>query len=92
MMLEVWPNWCGLVGIEKSGQERGKSEDPLDTRREIPARVHAPRHRESGPEFDQRIRLAVPGQQFRNQVGELLGDKHPLVGVIAPLLSIHEQV
>ncbi|MBN8977069.1 MAG: IS110 family transposase [Rhizobiales bacterium] len=32
------------------------------------------------------------GQQFRNQVGELLGDNHPLFSVISPLLSIHEHV
>jgi transposase len=32
------------------------------------------------------------GQQFRNQVGELLGDNHPLLGVISPLLVIHENV
>jgi transposase len=32
------------------------------------------------------------GQQFRNQVSELLGDNHPLLSVISPLLSIHEHV
>jgi transposase len=32
------------------------------------------------------------GLQFRNQVRELLGEDHQLLGVIAPLLSIHEHV
>jgi transposase len=32
------------------------------------------------------------GLQFRNQVSELLGDDHPLLSVISPLLSIHEHV
>lgn len=32
------------------------------------------------------------GLQFRNQVDELLGEDHQLLGVIAPLLSIHEQI
>jgi transposase len=32
------------------------------------------------------------GQQFRNQVSELLGEDHQLFGVIAPLLSIHEHI
>lgn len=32
------------------------------------------------------------GQQFRNQVGELIGKDHQLVSVIAPLLSLHEQI
>src|SRR3954470_20833689 len=32
------------------------------------------------------------GKQFRNQVCELLGKDHQLLGVIAPLLSIHEQI
>ena len=32
------------------------------------------------------------GQQFRNQVSELLGEDHPLLSVIAPLLSIHEHI
>jgi transposase len=32
------------------------------------------------------------GLQFRNQVCELLGEDHQLVGVVVPLLSIHEQV
>jgi hypothetical protein len=32
------------------------------------------------------------GLQFRNQVCELLGEDHQLLGVIAPLLSIHEQI
>ena len=32
------------------------------------------------------------GLQFRNQVCELLGEDHQLIGVIAPLLSIHEQI
>ncbi|VIO69858.1 hypothetical protein CI41S_21050 [Bradyrhizobium ivorense] len=32
------------------------------------------------------------GQQFRNQVGELLSEDHQLLSVIAPLLSIHEHI
>lgn len=32
------------------------------------------------------------GLQFRKQVRELLGEDHQLLGVIAPLLSIHEQI
>jgi transposase len=32
------------------------------------------------------------GLQFRNQIHELLGDDHPLLSVIARLLSIHENV
>ena len=32
------------------------------------------------------------GLQFRNQVCELLGEDHQLLGVIAPLQSIHEQI
>jgi len=32
------------------------------------------------------------GQQFRNQVSELLGVDHLLLSVISPLLSIHENV
>jgi len=32
------------------------------------------------------------GLQFRNQVCELLGEDHQLLSVIAPLLSIHEQI
>jgi len=32
------------------------------------------------------------GLQFRNQVSELLGHDHQLIGVIAPLLSIHEHI
>jgi transposase len=32
------------------------------------------------------------GQQFRNQVGELLGEGHQLLNVIEPLLSIHEHI
>src|SRR6476619_7431271 len=32
------------------------------------------------------------GKQFRNQVSELLGEDHQLLGVIAPLLSIHEHI
>ena len=32
------------------------------------------------------------GLQFRNQVRKLLGEDHQLLSVIAPLLSIHEQV
>jgi transposase len=32
------------------------------------------------------------GQQFRNQVSELLGEDHQLFSVIAPLLSIHEHI
>jgi transposase len=32
------------------------------------------------------------GQQFRNQVGELLGEDHQLLNVIEPLLSIHEHI
>ena len=31
-------------------------------------------------------------KQFRNQVSELLGEDHQLLGVIAPLLSIHEHI
>jgi transposase len=32
------------------------------------------------------------GQQFRNQVSELLGDNYPLLSVISPLVWIHEHV
>jgi transposase len=32
------------------------------------------------------------GQQFRKKVSELLGQDHQLLGVIAPLLSIHEHI
>jgi transposase len=32
------------------------------------------------------------GKQFRNQVDELLGEDHQLLGVIAPLLLIHEHI
>lgn len=32
------------------------------------------------------------GLQFRNQVCQLFGKDHQLLGVIAPLLSIHEQI
>lgn len=33
------------------------------------------------------------GQQFRNQVGQLLGKEyHQLLSVIVPLLSIHEHI
>jgi transposase len=32
------------------------------------------------------------GQQFRNQVVELLGEDHQLFSVIAPLLSIHDHI
>jgi transposase len=32
------------------------------------------------------------GLPFRKQVGQLLGDDHPLGGVVAPLLLIHEHV
>lgn len=32
------------------------------------------------------------GQQFRNQVNELLGNDHQLLSVTAPLLSIHEHI
>jgi hypothetical protein len=32
------------------------------------------------------------GKQFRNQVSKLLGEDHQLLGVIAPLLSIHEHI
>ncbi|MEY9595590.1 transposase [Bradyrhizobium japonicum] len=32
------------------------------------------------------------GQQFRNLVSELLGDNHPLLSVISPLLLIHEHI
>ena len=32
------------------------------------------------------------GQQFRNQVSELLGADHLLLNVISPLLSIHENI
>lgn len=32
------------------------------------------------------------GKQFRNQVSELLGGDHQLLGMIAPLLSIHEHI
>ncbi|MHC2778916.1 transposase [Bradyrhizobium liaoningense] len=32
------------------------------------------------------------GKQFRIQVSELLGEDHQLLGVIAPLLSIHEHI
>ncbi|WP_271553612.1 IS110 family transposase [Bradyrhizobium sp. CCBAU 45394] len=32
------------------------------------------------------------GQQFRNQVSELLDDSHPLLCVISPLLLIHEHI
>lgn len=32
------------------------------------------------------------GQQFRNQVGELLGEDHQLLNVVEPLLSIHEHI
>jgi transposase len=32
------------------------------------------------------------GQQFRNQVSELLGVDHLLLSVISPLLSIHENI
>ncbi|WP_375784863.1 hypothetical protein ACE10Z_35185 [Bradyrhizobium sp. Pha-3] len=32
------------------------------------------------------------GLQFGNQVSEPLGDDHPLLSVISPLLSIHENV
>lgn len=32
------------------------------------------------------------GQQFRNQIGELLGEDHQLLNVIEPLLSIHEHI
>jgi transposase len=32
------------------------------------------------------------GLQFRNQVSELLGDSHPLLSAISPLLLIHEHI
>ena len=32
------------------------------------------------------------GQQFRNQVNELLDDNHPFLSVISPLLLIPEHV
>jgi transposase len=32
------------------------------------------------------------GLQFRNQVSELLGNDHPLLSVISPLLLIHEHI
>ncbi len=32
------------------------------------------------------------GHQFRNHVSELLGDSHPLLSVISPLLLIHEHI
>lgn len=96
MMLEVWPNWCGLAGIEKSKSRARKSEDPRDTRSEISARGHSSRYREHQvrsliKEYGLLFPRAI-GLQFRNQVCELLGEHHPLLGVIAPLLSIHEQI
>jgi hypothetical protein len=75
MMLEVWPNWCGLAGIESQSQERGKLEDPRVTRREISVRGHS-----IGNQVRSLIKeygLLFPsamGLQFRNQVCELLGE------------------
>ncbi|MCK1498290.1 transposase, partial [Bradyrhizobium sp. 188] len=43
--------------------------------------------KESGLLFPRAI-----GQQFRNQVSELLGADHLLLNVISPLLSIHENI
>ena len=42
-------------------------------------------------EYGLLFRRAI-GLQFRKQVAELLGEDHQLLGVIEPLLSIHEQV
>jgi transposase len=95
MMLEVWPNWCGLAGIEKSRSRARKvrrsarysSRDRLvSMRRDIENQVRS-LIKEYGLLFPRAI-----GQQFRNHVSELLGDNHPLLSVISPLLLIHEHI
>jgi transposase len=44
------------------------------------------------PKLFSRLCHRAIGLQFRNQTHELLGDDHPLLSVIARLLSIHENV
>jgi hypothetical protein len=71
-------------------QERGEPEGSSDPCRAIPPCVHAPVRsliKECGLLFPRAI-----GQQFRNQVGELLGEDHQLLNVIEPLLSIHKHI
>jgi transposase len=55
-------------------------------RRGIESQVRS-RIKEYGLLFSRAIEL-----QFRNQIRELLGDDHGLLGVIVALLSIHEQI
>ena len=96
MMLGALLNWCGLGGIEKSKSrarkarrsERSLSRDLrlVSMRRDIENQVRS-LIKECGLLFPRAI-----GQQFRNQVSELLGEDHQLLNVIAPLLSIHEHI
>lgn len=78
MMREALPNWRGLDGIERS-----KSKVRKASRSE----------RSLSPDLG--CGLLFPraiGQQFRNQVSELLGVDHLLLSVISPLLLIRENV
>jgi len=52
-------------------------------------------YREPSPQPDQGYGLLFPraiGNSFRNQSASWLGEDHQLLGVIAPLLSIHEHI
>lgn len=95
MMLDGWPNWCGSAGIEKS-KSRARNQKIrailvarsrlVAIRRDLENQVRS-LIKEYGLLFPR-----ATGLRFRNQVCELLGEDHQLLGVIAPLLSIHEQM
>ncbi|MGY4601285.1 transposase [Bradyrhizobium sp. GM22.5] len=95
MMLEVWPSWCGSAGIEKSKSRARKvrrfarysSRDLGSSPFVEISRTRSAVIKEYGLLFPR-----ASGLRFRNQVCELLGEDHQLLGVIAPLLSIHEQI
>ena len=87
-MREVWPNWYRLAGIEKSRSRARKVKRSrlVAIRRDIENQVRS-LIKECGLLFPRAI-----GLQFRNLVRELLGEGHQLLGVIEPLLSVHENV
>lgn len=96
MMLEVWPNWYGSAGIEKSKSRARRvrrygailvaRSRLVAIRRDIENQIRS-LIKEYGLLFPRAI-----GLQFRNRVCELLGEDHQLRDVIAPLRSIHEQI
>ncbi|MDH2406972.1 hypothetical protein QCM77_45225 [Bradyrhizobium sp. SSUT18] len=96
MMLEVWPNWCGSADIEKSkSRARKVRRSARYSSRDLGSWPFVGISRNQVRSLIKEYGLLFPraiGLQFRHQVHQLLGDDHQLLSVIAPLLSIYENV